>query len=76
MSCQELVELITDYFENALPREERLQFEQHLNLCHGCVNYVEQMRVTVRTVGGLREESVPSEARSALLDAFRDWKRR
>lgn len=75
MSCKELVELVTDYFEDALPPEERQQFEQHLNLCHGCVNYVEQMRVTVKSVGALHEESVPPEARSALLDAFRDWKR-
>jgi len=75
MSCKELVELVTDYLEEALPREERLQFEQHLSLCHGCVNYVEQMRLTVKTVGALHEESLPPEARSALLDAFRDWKR-
>jgi anti-sigma factor RsiW len=74
MSCKELVELVTDYFENALPHEERLQFEQHLSLCPGCVTYVEQMRVTMKTMGVLREESVPPEARSALLAAFRDWK--
>jgi len=29
----------------------------------------------VKTVGALHEESLPPEARSALLDAFRDWKK-
>ena len=75
MSCKELVELVTDYFEDALPPEDRVRFEEHLNLCHGCVNYVDQMRKTVMTVGTLHEQAVPPEARAALLDAFRDWKR-
>jgi anti-sigma factor RsiW len=75
MSCKELVELVTDYFEDALPSEDRQRFEQHLSLCHGCVNYVEQMRKTVATVGTLHEQAIPPEARTALLSAFRDWKR-
>jgi anti-sigma factor RsiW len=75
MSCQELVELVTDYFENALPPADRAEFEHHLELCPGCVHYVDQMRKTVVTVGALREESISPEARDALLHAFRDWKR-
>jgi anti-sigma factor RsiW len=74
MSCKELVELVTDYLEDALPPEERLRFEQHLTICDGCVNYVDQIRQTVVTVGTLRGESMPPEARDALLSAFRDWK--
>jgi anti-sigma factor RsiW len=75
MSCKELVELVTDYLEDAMPPEERQRFEQHLTICPGCVTYVQQMRQTVLTTGALREESVPPEAREALLGAFRDWKR-
>ena len=30
ISCQEIVELVTDYLEDALPRDERKAFEQHL----------------------------------------------
>jgi anti-sigma factor RsiW len=75
MSCKELVELVTDYFEGALTPAERRSFEAHLELCHGCVNYVDQMRMTVTTVGALHEDAIPPAARDALLDAFRDWKR-
>jgi anti-sigma factor RsiW len=75
VSCKELVELVTDYLEDALPPDERMRFEEHLALCPGCVAYVEQMRGTVRAVGGLREEAVPAEARDTLMHAFRDWKR-
>jgi anti-sigma factor RsiW len=76
MSCKELVELVTDYLEDALSSEERRRFEGHLAICPGCVTYVEQIRATVLTVGRLSEESIPPATRDELLDAFRDWKRR
>jgi anti-sigma factor RsiW len=75
MSCKELVELVTDYFEDVMPPADRREFEHHLELCDGCVRYVDQMRKTVVSVGALREESISPEARDALLHAFRDWKR-
>ena len=75
ITCQEVVELATDYLEAALPTDETALFEQHLNFCEGCVWYVDQMRMTVATVGRIREEDVPEETREWLLAAFRDWKR-
>jgi anti-sigma factor RsiW len=75
ISCQEVVELVTDYLEGALAAEEVALFEQHLNFCDGCVWYVDQMRTTVATLGRIREEDVPAETRGQLLKAFRDWKR-
>jgi hypothetical protein len=75
VTCGEVVELVTDYLERALPAHEAELFEQHLNFCEGCVTYVEQMRATVATVGRVREEDVPPETREQLMAAFRDWKR-
>jgi anti-sigma factor RsiW len=75
MACQELVELVTDYFEGALSRRERARFERHVAECEYCSRYLDQMRITIRTLGRLPAETVPPEARDALLDAFRDWKR-
>jgi anti-sigma factor RsiW len=74
ITCQELVELVTDYLENRLPRPERRRFEQHLVGCEGCFNYLEQMQETIRLVGRLREDSIPPRARERLLWALRDWK--
>ena len=74
LSCRELVELVTNYFEGALSPEERARFEQHVAGCGGCTRYVEQLRVTIATVGQLGPEAVPAEAEAALLEAFRDWK--
>jgi putative zinc finger protein len=75
ISCAEVVELVTDYLERALPAEEMTLFEQHLNFCEGCIVYLEQIRATAETVGRVREEDVPPEAKEKLLTAFREWKR-
>jgi hypothetical protein len=75
ITCQEVVELVTDFLERELPSDEASLFEQHLNFCDGCVVYVEQMRATVATVGRVTEEDVPPETKERLLAAFREWKR-
>ena len=74
LSCQELVELVTAYLEDALPDEERARFDAHLAPCDGCREYVEQMRTTVQLVGRLSPEAISREAEEALLAAFRNWK--
>ena len=51
------------------------RFEHHLGTCLVCPRYVEQLRATVRVLGRLGEDDVPEPARSALLDAFRAWKK-
>ena len=75
LSCQELVELVTDYLEGVLPEHERRRFDEHLQVCEGCTKYVAHMRETIRISGALSQESISDEARSTLLGAFRDWRR-
>ena len=36
MSCQEIVELVTDYLEGALSSTDRKRFEAHLGNCPHC----------------------------------------
>lgn len=74
LSCRELVELVTEYFDGTLSAEEHSHFEAHLAVCVGCRNYLDQMRETVRLLGTLPEETLPPAARQAFLSAFRDWK--
>ena len=74
LSCRELVEIVTFYFEGALSRRDRRRFKAHLAACDGCSAYVEQMRMTIQLTGALREEDVDPAAREALLHAFRDWR--
>ena len=74
ISCQEVVELVTDYVEQTLPADQAAVFEQHLNFCDGCVWYVDQVRKTIDTVGEVHVEDVPEETKAKLLTAFRDWR--
>lgn len=75
LTCQEVVELVSDYLEEALPRKVRRRVEEHLALCDGCTTYLEQMRETVRLTGMLTEEQIPEDQKQRLLDAFRGWTR-
>src|SRR5918993_5119000 len=75
VTCQEVVELVTDYLEGALTPEEAALFEQHLNFCDGCDRYVDQLRATVATVGRIEQEEVPEAMQAKLLNAFRDRRR-
>ncbi len=74
-TCQEVVELVTDYLEGTLPERDVARFEQHLELCEGCRYYVEQVRITIATVGRIDESDVPDDLRTDLLAAFRNWPR-
>jgi anti-sigma factor RsiW len=75
LTCQEFVELVTDYLDGVMSPRERVRFAAHLDECDYCVEYLAQMRVTIQTLGRLSEERIAPEARDRLLAAFRDWKR-
>jgi anti-sigma factor RsiW len=74
LSCQELVELVTDYLEGALPAELHDRFERHIAHCAGCQAYLAQVRATIAATGRLTRESLTPEAERGLLEAFRGWK--
>ena len=72
-SCQELVELVTDYLEGALSPADLRRFEEHIATCDGCTEYLRQLRETIRLVGAITREDVAPEAEAELLAVFRSW---
>jgi predicted anti-sigma-YlaC factor YlaD len=74
MTCQEVVELVTDYLEGALPPDGVELLEQHLNFCEGCRWHLDQVRRTIAAVGLVHEDQVSTETRERLLSTFREWK--
>lgn len=74
MDCDELVELITDYLDGVLDPATRERFDLHLLECDGCENYLQQFRVTVATVGRIRDTDLDPVYRTRLLSAFRHWR--
>jgi anti-sigma factor RsiW len=76
LSCQELVEVVTDYLEGALSEEDAARFEDHISRCSACTIYLEQIRQTVALTGRLTPDSLSPEAERELLEAFRGWRSR
>ena len=76
LSCNDLVELVTAYLDDALTDDDRTRVEVHLVACEGCDAYVDQMCRTVDAVAELRTDPPAPEATEALLDAFRGWRDR
>jgi Predicted integral membrane protein len=74
LSCQEFVELVTDYLEGALSLGDTERFEEHIGRCTGCEAYLEQIRQTIALAGRLTPESLSPEAEHELLEAFRGWR--
>jgi len=75
LSCQELVELVTDYLDGTLSRRDRRRFESHIAGCGNCTRYLEQFRQTIAVAGTLHETDVDATARDELLTHFANWKR-
>jgi anti-sigma factor RsiW len=72
--CREVVEMVTDYLEGALPRAERRRFEAHLTDCPHCTEYLAQMRATIRLTGRLEPEDLTEEMLDDLGGLYRRWR--
>jgi anti-sigma factor RsiW len=59
VTCQQFVELVTEYLEGALEPRTRGRVEEHLVICAWCVTYLEQIKATVaslRTLGASADD--------------------
>lgn len=75
LSCQEVVELVTDYLEGALDAADLRRFEEHLAGCENCTAYLKQLRQTIEVTGTLTLDDLTPEMESELLETFSEWKR-
>lgn len=76
-TCRDLVELVTEYLEGALSPEFSAAFERHIAECPSCREYLDQIRLTIALTGSMATvEDLSTEAVDALVDAFRDWRKR
>lgn len=75
LTCQEAVELVTDYLEEALLPEMESTFNQHLDACPDCNIYVAQMRRTLQTLRRLADETISTTEQEDLLQLFQTWQK-
>lgn len=74
ISCKQLVDLVTDYLEEALSAEARADFEHHLADCGYCHAYFDQMRLTIHLTHQHAAKQATPPAPDELLNIFRKWK--
>ena len=74
LNCQEVVELVTDYLEQALLPEMQAQFEEHVAECPGCDTYLEQVQQTIMLLRKLTEQQMFPKTKQELVEIFRNWK--
>ena len=72
--CQQVVELVTDYLEDALSAADRRRFERHLAGCPHCTEYLAQMRETILLAGRVAPEDLTPVMRTELTDLYRRWR--
>jgi predicted anti-sigma-YlaC factor YlaD len=71
ISCQEVVELVSDYLEGLVDAAMRVEIEAHLKLCPGCDEYLRQMSTTIRALGRVPLDTLTDAAKEDLTAAFR-----
>lgn len=72
VSCQQAVELVTDYLEGSLPGRERRRFERHLGACDGCSAYLEQVRAVLTATGKVGPEDLDQATLEGLVQLFHE----
>ncbi len=72
LACIELVELLTDLLDGALPPDVESSVRAHLDECDGCADALAQWRATIDAVGRSRSvRAIDPAVRAELLSAFR-----
>ncbi len=73
MTCQQVVELVTNYLEGALSPAQRRRFEAHLASCPDCPEYLAQLRAVIALAGSLTPDDLTPPMRTALTGLYRRW---
>ena len=72
--CQQAVELVTDYLEDALSRGDRRRFEAHLASCPHCTEYLAQIRKTIELTGSVTAEDLSPQMQDEFINLYRQWR--
>ena len=71
LRCTEVIELVTDYLDDALDAGDKNAIERHLAGCEGCVIFVAQIRRTVEITAAVgRRENITPLANLGALSAL------
>jgi anti-sigma factor RsiW len=67
IGCQECMDLLADYVDGTLPREQAELLEWHIDSCAPCVAFLNTYRGTMDAAKRLRQATLPPELRDKLI---------
>ena len=67
LGCSKCIDLLADYVDGALPRDQAELLEWHIESCPPCVAFVNTYKGTVDAARRLRQTTLPSELRERLI---------
>jgi Putative zinc-finger len=74
LACQQAVELVTDYLEDALSHAAHRRFETHPAGCPHRTEYLAQMRATIKLTGQLTPADLSPRMQEEFIALYRRWK--
>jgi hypothetical protein len=74
LECQDVVEVVSDYIDDALPIQQRTKLEHHLVYCTGCATYTRQLRDQKKAFSVEGAHAITPAERAKLFGAFHKWK--
>jgi anti-sigma factor RsiW len=74
LTCQEVLDYLTEYLEGNLPAGEHTRMDEHLAVCPECVAYLKNFRATIAATKCACEDDpaiaqIPEELVQAILAA-------
>jgi len=70
LACDDVMQRVTEYLDDALPPGAKGAFERHLAECANCTRYLHEIRQTLQRLGELPREPMPSPMKDRLLAAL------
>ena len=70
LACDDVMQRVTEYLDQALPPGAQGAFERHLGECANCTRHLQEIRQTIHRLGALPREPMPASMKDRLLQAL------
>lgn len=73
LTCQQLIEFLSDYLDGSLSLTQRAAFDMHLALCRDCRSYLHNFKTTIaagKQAFAVPDEVVPANVPEDLVQAI------
>jgi len=70
-SCKQVDKFLQDYLEGRLDEKTKLRFDEHIEMCKGCQEYLKQFRETLDALSLIEAPEVPDSLADLTLEFIR-----